>query len=127
MRLLLDTHALLYAILEPERLSAKMRRLLEDPAVPRWVSAASLWEIAIKCQIGKLQIPVEKGYFDRHLRFLNAATLPVQAHHALAVFHLPPHHKDPFDRMLIAQAAEENLTIVTRDAAFARYDVAVLW
>ena len=68
----------------------------------------------------------KRGYLDRHMRFLNAFALPVYSHHALAVFHLPVHHKDPFDRMLIAEAVEENLTIVTRDPAFARYDVAVL-
>jgi PIN domain nuclease of toxin-antitoxin system len=127
MRLLLDTHAFLLAISSPELLTAKGRRLLTDPEVERWVSAVSLWEIAIKIHIGKLAMPLERSFYAQHLRALNAQTLAVDLRHSLALFGLPLHHRDPFDRLLIAQAQEEGLTLLTRDEAFKAYEVATVW
>lgn len=126
-RLLLDTHTFLYALGDPSKLSRKVQRLLADPSVERWVSAVSLWEIAIKVQIRKLDLPLDPNFYTIHLRSLKAAVLPVNLSHSLAMFSLPLHHRDPFDRLLIAQARSESLTLATRDAAIAQYDVPILW
>lgn len=127
MKLLLDTHAFLFAISEPERLSARTRKLLLDPAVERWVSVVSLWEIAIKVQIGKLTLPLEPDYYTRHLQAMQAKVLPVTAGHSLALMGLPLLHRDPFDRLLIAQASIEALTLVSRDRIFERYGAEIVW
>ena len=127
MRLLLDTHAFLFAIAEPELLTAKSRRLLASREVERWVSVVCLWEIAIKVQIGKLAMPLDETFYIRQLQALKAQTLGVNVQHSLGVMKLPLHHRDPFDRMLIAQAREEGLTLVTRDTAFKAYGVATVW
>lgn len=127
MRLLLDTHALLFAIAEPELLTAKTRHLLASLEVERWVSVVSLWEIGIKTQIGKLAMPSDGSFYIRQLQAIQARTLAVNLQHSLAVMNLPLHHRDPFDRLLIAQAREEGLTLVTRDAGFKAYDVATVW
>lgn len=125
--LLLDTHAFLWAIQQPELLSAKVRDLLLDPEVERWVSVASFWEIAAKVQIGKLSMPAEKTFYVEELSQLHAKPLPIGLRHTLALFDLPLHHRDPFDRLLIAQAREDGLTLVTRDDALQAYDVETLW
>ena len=127
MRLLLDTHAFLFAIAEPEQLTAKTRRLLTNPSVERWVSAVSLWEIAVKVHIGKLAMPLDRAFYIRHMEALKAKTLAVSLQHSFALLELPLHHRDPFDRLLIAQAREEGLTLVTRDRAFRAYEVAHVW
>ena len=127
MRLLLDTHAFLFAIADPDLLTAKIRRLLASHEVERWVSVVSLWEIAIKAQLGKLPMPLDQSFYTRHLHALKAQTLAVSLQHSLAFMALPLHHRDPFDRLLIAQASEEGLTLVTRDAAFKVYRVATVW
>jgi PIN domain nuclease of toxin-antitoxin system len=127
MRLLLDTHAFLFAISGPELLTAKGRRLLTNPEVERWVSMVSLWEIAAKVNIGKLAMPSDRSFYAQHLRELNARALAVDLRHSLALFGLPLHHRDPFDRLLIAQAQEEGLTLMTRDEAFRAYEVATIW
>ena len=127
MRLLLDTHAFLFAIAEPEQLTTKTRRLLTNPSVERWVSAVSLWEIAVKVHIGKLAMPLDRAFYLRHMEALQAKTLAVSLQHSFALLELPLHHRDPFDRLLIAQAREEGLTLVTRDTAFQAYDVARVW
>ena len=127
MRLLLDTHAFLFAIKDWDRLGLQAQRLLRDPEVERWISAVTLWEIAIKVQIGKLPLPKDRAFYITHLEGLAAHLLAVKPEHSFGLFNLPLHHGDPFDRMLIAQARAEGLTIVTHDRAFARYDVPVLW
>lgn len=127
MRLLLDTHAFILAITEPEQLTPQVREWLSDPGVERWVSVVSLWEIAIKAQIGKLALPLERRFYTEHLDALRAGTLAVELRHALSLVTLPKHHKDPFDRLLIAQAMEEDLTLVSRDSAFAPYAVKRVW
>ena len=123
MRLLLDTHALLWALADPDRLSDEARDALRDGRNDVLVSAASVWEIAIKQAAGKLRAPDD-------LLDVTAATgfgwLSISARHASLAGALPPHHRDPFDRMLVAQARVESLTILTRDQRFALYGVDLL-
>ena len=123
MRLLVDTHALLWAIGDPERLRDAARTALWDPRNEVRVSVASVWEIGIKRALGKLTAPDDLG---PHLEAANFVPLPISLEHASAAGSLPLHHRDPFDRMLIAQAQIESLTLVTRDARFARFGVQVL-
>jgi PIN domain nuclease of toxin-antitoxin system len=127
VRLLLDTHAFLFAISEPEQLSPKARKLLLSPNVERCVSSVTLWEIAVKVHIGKLEMPLDREYYLEHIKALKADTLPVEFRHSLALLSLPLHHRDPFDRLLIAQAKEEHLTLLTRDEAFREYSVETVW
>ncbi|MEO8096456.1 MAG: type II toxin-antitoxin system VapC family toxin [Acidobacteriota bacterium] len=127
MKLLLDTQALLFAINPLERLGSATRELLADPSVERYVSAISLWEIAVKVRIGKLPLPSNRTFYLRHLEALQARLLAVEIRHSFAMFDLPLHHKDPFDRMLIAQAFEDGLTLVTQDREFAAYGVPTVW
>jgi PIN domain nuclease of toxin-antitoxin system len=107
-----------YVLAQPDSLSRKVVRLLEDSETERWVSVVSLWEIAVKVQIGKLLLPLDAAYYHRNLEALGAQTLGVTVEHSLALLRLPLHHRDPFDRLLIAQATEENLTLVSRNKAF---------
>lgn len=123
MRLLLDTHILLWALLTPTRLTRPVRDALIRPANALHISVASIWEIAIKRAIGRVDAPVET--LPEALDALGIALLPIAIAHALAAAALPRHHTDPFDRMLVAQARHEGLTLVTEDAALRRYDVAI--
>ncbi|MFH1529279.1 MAG: type II toxin-antitoxin system VapC family toxin [Pseudomonadota bacterium] len=127
MRLLLDTHAFLWWFAGEDRLSADVVRLMEAPETFLVLSAASSWEIAIKFRLGKLTLPEPPESFvaTRMVRE-GIEGLPVQHSHALSVSSLPMHHRDPFDRMLIAQAMVEGLPILTADPAFAAYDVEVI-
>ncbi len=100
--------------------------MLCDPDVPRWLSAVSLWEIAVKIQIGKLDLPQDEFYL-RHSRALKAQMLDVSCGHSLGLFDLPLHHKDPFDRMLVSQARAEDMILVTHDPFIRRYDVQTIW
>jgi PIN domain nuclease of toxin-antitoxin system len=123
VRLLLDTHALLWALGLPDELRLEARRAIEDARNDVFVSAASAWEIAIKRALGRLEAPDDLGDAIEAVGF---AELPITIGHALAVERLVRHHRDPFDRMLIAQALVEGLTIVTRDARFEPYGVPIL-
>lgn len=123
MRLLLDTHALLWWLAEPEMLSAEARDAISNSSNDVYVSAASAWEIAIKKRLGKLEAPDDLEIQIYESRF---TSFPIDLQHGLAVEHLPPIHRDPFDRMLIAQARLEQLTLVSRDEMIPRYDVSVL-
>ena len=123
MRLLLDTHVLLWALTDDPHLTADVRDLIIDGTVEVFVSAASAWEITIKQGLGKLRAPDD---LPAQLVAARFEALPISVEHAVAVLDLPDHHRDPFDRMLIAQATVEALTIVTHDAQIGRYDVAVL-
>ena len=127
MKLLLDTHAFLFALGEPALLTARTRKMLLDPEIERWVSAVSLWEIAIKIQIGKLGMPSDGQFYVKGLDDLQARVLPVEARHSLAIFDMPLHHRDTFDRLLIAQARADGLTLISRDQAFSAYDVQTMW
>jgi PIN domain nuclease of toxin-antitoxin system len=125
MRLLLDSHAYLWWLVDDPSLSGTVREAVADPASLVFVSAASIWEISIKTALGRL----DAGGADLIAEISENAfsELPITALHADRAGRLPPHHDDPFDRMLIAQAQAESLTCVTRDPAFALYDVNTLW
>jgi len=127
VKLLLDTHAFIFAISAPESLGLKTKRLLQKSSIERWVSVVSLWEIAIKVQIGKLDLPRNGDFYAGHLAALQARTLSVHSNHTLGLLALPLHHGDPFDRLLIAQAKEEGLTFVTRDKAVPAYGIETIW
>ena len=128
MRLLLDTHGWLWMRAEPERLADSSRRLLRDPANELFLSAASAWEIAIKFAAGKLRLPQPPAAFiAQRLAEDRGFALPILHAHALRAGELPPHHRDPFDRLLIAQAQIEGLTVLTADREFGKYDVPVHW
>jgi PIN domain nuclease of toxin-antitoxin system len=122
VRLLLDTHALLWWLAD-EGLSTQARDAIADPATVVVVSAVSAWEISIKKALGKLAAPDDLEYQVQAGGFL---PLPISIAHGIAAGELARHHEDPFDRMLIAQARAEGLTIVTRDKRFGDYDVALL-
>jgi PIN domain nuclease of toxin-antitoxin system len=123
-RVLVDTHALLWWLTDDAALSPAAREALADPAREPLVSTASLWEIAIKRSLGKLAVPddlpdrvVDEGF----------AWLPVDASHAWRVRDLPVHHRDPFDRLIVAQALVEGVPVLTADSRFGGYGVDVRW
>jgi len=114
--------------MDNKRLSKTSAGILADPANDLVFSAAGALEIAIKAQLGKLRLPDDPEPFLRHhLELNNVATLPVTIEHALHVYTLPLHHRDPFDRILIAQCQIESMPIVTADPVIAQYGVSVLW
>ena len=121
MKLLLDTQVLLRAAGQPERLSAAARKLLSNRRNELLFSAASLWEIAIKKSLGREDFRVEPRLLRRGLLDNGYAELPVTSQHAVSIDGLPPLHKDPFDRLLLAQATCEGITLLTADAQLARY------
>ena len=121
--LLLDTHVLLWWLDDPSLIAGDARELIADPRRPVFVSAAAAWEITIKRQLGKLDAPDDLEDALERERFQH---LPIAIRHAVAVAELPPIHGDPFDRIQIAQARLEGLTIVTRDGWIPRYDVPCL-
>jgi len=126
MRLLLDTHVLLWWLEGGLRLSDRARALIGCPRNSAFVSAASTWEISIKAALGKLDLEDESfpESLETEDRF---APLPISLAHGAAAGRLPRHHDDPFDRMLIAQARMEDLTLITHDKAFDSYDVRIVW
>lgn len=121
MKLLLDTHVLLWAAGAPDRLPADVRTLLEDRTTEPIFSAASLWEVAIKSGLGRSDFRVDPRLLRRELLEHGYAELAVTGAHAVAVDLLPPLHRDPFDRILIVQAQIEGIVLLTADAAVARY------
>ena len=121
MRLLLDTHLLLWAAGRPERLTPAARELLEAPVSDLLFSAASLWEIAIKSTLGRTDFRVDPVALRQGLMENGYTELAISGRHCLATGHLPVLHKDPFDRLLIAQAQVEGLTLLTADPVVARY------
>ncbi len=125
MKLLLDTHLLLWAAGSPERLSASARKLLEDRRNELLFSAASFWEIAIKSALGRDDFRVEPRLLRRGLLDNGYLELPVTSQHAVEIDLLPPHHKDPFDRLLLAQALVEGTTLLTVDERLAGYGAPV--
>jgi PIN domain nuclease of toxin-antitoxin system len=125
LRLLLDTHLLLWAAGQPDHLSAEARNLLQDSRHDLVFSAASVWEITIKRGLGRADFRVEPRVLRRGLRDHGYSELPITADHALAVDMLPPIHKDPFDRILVAQAMIEGITLLTADSIVASYPAPV--
>jgi PIN domain nuclease of toxin-antitoxin system len=122
VKLLLDTHTFLWWLAD-RPITKEARESIADPTTFVAVSAASIWEATIKASIGKLRVP---GSLVEAVTDSGFAALPISLDHAAVAGALPPHHRDPFDRMLVAQAVAEGLTIVTRDPAFDDYEVAVL-
>jgi PIN domain nuclease of toxin-antitoxin system len=122
VKLLLDTHVVLWWRMDSPRLKRAVRQRIAAAEVV-WVSAASGWEVAIKRALGKLHID---DPFEAMVHASDFDELPVTLAHAERLGDLPPHHADPFDRMLIAQAQAERATVVTHDPQFGRYDVAIL-
>ncbi len=128
MRVLLDTHALLWWNLDDDRLSESARDVIRDGRTEVVVSVASIWEVAIKAAKGKIELPeADDAYIDHRLRRNRWSTLSIDPQHALHAAALPMIHADPFDRVLVAQAQLESIPIVTMDAAITRYDVETIW
>ena len=128
MKGLLDTHAFLWWITDDSRLSEKAREFISDGENELFFSAASGWEISIKAHLGKIELPEHPERFLTEQLHQNAVgVLPVNMSHALGVYGLPDHHRDPFDRLLVAQCAAEELPLISADRAFERYPVEVIW
>ena len=128
MRLLLDTHAFLWFVSDDERLSTRARRTISDPKNDRWLSLASVWEMAIKLSLGKLRLDVPLDEMLESEALGNAiAILGIERRHIFAVAALPYHHRDPFDRLLVCQARSERLTLVSADRAFDAYGLRRVW
>lgn len=125
MRLLLDTHALLWALAAPKRLPATVRRAVQSADNEVYVSIASAWEIAIKAASGRLDFEVQG--LEPALAATGMQTLGISLQHTARIAMLPLHHRDPFDRMLVAQAMCESMTLVSRDRELAKYGVKLLW
>jgi PIN domain nuclease of toxin-antitoxin system len=121
MKLLADTHVLLWAAGQPEKLSPVARDLLEDPHNDPMFSVVSLWEISIKLSLGRTDFNVDPRLLRRGLRDNGWQELPITGTHAIAIDRLSPLHKDPFDRLLLAQAMEEGILLLTADTELARY------
>jgi PIN domain nuclease of toxin-antitoxin system len=128
VRILLDTQIWLWLQVSPAKLNADALGLVQDSRNSLLLSAASSWEIAIKYALGKLALPEAPGaYVPERMRRSGVEGLAVDHAHALHVAALPPHHRDPFDRMLIAQAQLDALVILTADPSFSRYEVEQRW
>lgn len=127
MNLLLDTHALIWFVAGDRRLGKGARAAMEHERASLHISAASVWELAIKATRKRidLRLPVHRYLADRLEE--GFALLPIDGAHAAAVEHLPFHHQDPFDRLLVAQALSERMAIVTRERVFKKYGVDVVW
>lgn len=128
MRLLLDTHVFLWWDSQPDKLSQYVLSLLHNPQNELFLSVASVWEMQIKQQLGKLELrlPLAQLITDQQV-ISDLQMLPILQAHALGVADLPPIHKDPFDRMLIAQASIEQMSLVSADGLIKQYPIVVLW
>ncbi len=125
---LLDTHALLWFLFDDARLSERACEVIEDPKTEKLLSVASLWEIVIKMQLDKLHLGMSpETFFADFIRGRLLALIPIELPHLLAYHALPLVHRDPFDRLLIAQAQVLGVPIVTADGAFSGYDVETIW
>jgi len=128
MKALIDTHTFLWWNMEDPLLSARAREIIADGTNEIFLSAASAWEIAIKAAKGRLVLPEEPAlYIPSRMSLHRIQPLPVQVNHALRIFELPPHHADPFDRLLVAQAQLESLPLITKDEEIRRYEVETIW
>lgn len=128
MKLLVDTHCWLWYLLSPNKLNEKSQALLQSQEHEVYLSAASAWEIVIKHGLGKLEIPLPpEKYIPSRLELLGHQSLPISLQHVTRVGQLPLHHKDPFDRVLIAQAHEEGMALLTADSTLRQYQVEMVW
>lgn len=125
---LLDTHIFIWWIQDNKQLSKKAKKLISDPANEIYISSASIWEMSIKCKLGKLEIKdyseefLKKQIIDNSFSFL-----PISLQHAFRIYELTIFHKDPFDHMLIVQTQIENCAIITKDKLFENYDIKIEW
>jgi len=126
MKVLIDTHVLLWGLQDEAKLSSRVRELL--PAAEVWISVASLWEIITKVQVGKLDLPGPVGdYLSAKLKANGVSVLPLTFDHVRRLEKIPLHHRDPFDRILIAQSMAESIPLVTSDPQLKKYSVEVIW
>jgi PIN domain nuclease of toxin-antitoxin system len=126
MKILIDTHVFLWGIQAEEKLSKRVQTLL--PASDVWISVVSLWEIITKVKIGKLELPTPVGdYLTAKLTSNGVSVLPLTYKHVLRLEELALHHRDPFDRILVAQSLEENIPLVTSDIEFEKYPIRLIW
>jgi len=126
LNLLLDTHIALWAIADSPKLPKKARELIESPKSTVWISAATVWEIAIKHSLGRGDMPVSSQNALRYFRESGYRLLHIEPEHATAVENLPAHHADPFDRILVAQALVEPMRLITHDPMVARYSDTII-
>lgn len=126
MNLLLDTHVALWAITDSPKLSREARNLIQSPKTTVWISAASVWEIAIKHALGRGDIPVSSQDAVRYFQESGYRFLPIEPEHAVAVEGLAAHHQDPFDRILVAQALVEPMRLMTHDPMVALYSDTII-
>jgi PIN domain nuclease of toxin-antitoxin system len=128
MRAILDTHVFLWWNTDDPKLSTSIREIIADGRNTLYLSAASAWEIAIKAERGRLTLPAPpQEYVTDRLALHSIQALPITLRHALQVYALPVHHRDPFDRLLVAQGQIEDLPILTADRTFARYDIRTIF
>jgi PIN domain nuclease of toxin-antitoxin system len=120
---LLDTHVFLWALSDPDRIRSEIRALIVNPLYPVFISAISAVEISIKQTLGKLQAP---NNLEQEIEKRGFRTLPLEYRHGARLRHLPNHHQDPFDRLLLAQALEESLTLITHDKKLTSYSAKIL-
>jgi PIN domain nuclease of toxin-antitoxin system len=126
MRVLIDTHVLLWGLQDESKLSQRVRTLL--PVAEVWISVASLWEIIAKTQVGRLALPTPVGdYLAAKLTANGVSVLPLTFDHVRRLEELPLHHRDPFDRILIAQSLNESMPLVSADLQFEKYSVELIW
>lgn len=126
MNLLLDTHVVLWAITDSPKLPQKARELIQSPKTAIWISAATVWEIAIKHALGRGDMPVSSQAAMRYFRESGYRLLPIEAEHVVAVEELVAHHQDPFDRILVAQALVEPMRLMTHDPMVALYSDTII-
>lgn len=124
MKILIDTHVLLWWLMNDTTLGADAKLLIASPQNTIFVSAISAWEIVIKKALGKLQAPDD---LDKAIAMSHFHSLSVTTQHAMGITSLPPHHQDPFDRMLISQSKIEGCTLMTRDGRMGQYDIPIIW
>ncbi|HCQ20766.1 MAG: twitching motility protein PilT [Aphanizomenon flos-aquae LD13] len=128
MRVLLDTHVFIWWVTDDSQLSSIADKIITDPSNELFLSSASAWEIVIKVRLGKLSLPeTPETYIPSRLKINRFQSLPIQMVHALQVANLPDLHRDPFDRIIIAQSQVENMAILTVDSQIIQYPVDVIW
>lgn len=128
MKLLLDTHALIWAVDDPAKLGPVAAKAISDPANQLLLSAASIWELSIKVSLGKLSLSLAfREWMDRAIADLGVALLPINVEYADAAAHLPDHHGDPFDRMIVGQSLVEGVSVASSDAILDKYGINRLW